>query len=109
MLLSATNQITRYKIEINDKVQFTNDIKSKLEQFSAFDVDNTPDEKMIGFADHQDNFATNFDKIYVGDYIVFTMRIDEKKVNKHILEKQLSRNALRGDFYVKKKKEKIRH
>jgi hypothetical protein len=28
---------------------------------------------------------------------------------KQILEKQLSRNALRGDFYVKKKKEKIRH
>lgn len=90
MLLSATNQITRYKIEINDKVQFTNDIKSKLEQYPAFDIDDTPDEKMIGFADHQDNFATNFDKIHVGDYIVFTMRIDEKKVNKHILEKQLS-------------------
>lgn len=89
MLLSKSMQITRYKIEIN-QVDFTNTIKSKLEESAAFNIDDTPDEIMIGVADHQDNFTTNFDKIHVDDYIIFTMRIDEKKVNKHILEKQLS-------------------
>jgi len=90
MLLSKTMQITRYKIEIKDKVEFTNTIKSKLEESVSFNIDDTPDEIMIGVADHQDNFTTNFDKIHVNDYVIFTMRIDEKKVNKHILEKQLS-------------------
>lgn len=89
MILAKTNQITRYKTGSvdNDTKSFEDYAKSQLNFNKIYDIDKSPEEINVGWCDHKNNYTTIFDNIIIDNFLIVSMRIDEKKVSKHLIKK----------------------
>jgi len=98
----STLQVVRYKTaKLNiEKDQLASILKEKLIEHKITDIDKEPIESTNGWVDIKDNYITKFDSILFdnfdedsvrNDLICMTMRIDTKKVSKHVLKKEVNK------------------
>ena len=88
-LLSRTSTFVRYSVEGQLPDNFWDFTAERIAQFSFRDIDDTFDEYSIGWvaADNMFDSAFAHASYAVGDQIVLSLRIDERKVSKILLKK----------------------
>ena len=88
-MLSRTTTFIRYAVEGELPGYFWEFAAERIAQFSFRDIDDTFDEYSIGWVSIDNMFDSSFAhaSYAVGDYIVLSMRIDERKVSKILLHK----------------------
>ena len=88
-LLSTSASITRYKVqgEISESVIET--IAKALNKHSIKDIDNEDTEKISGWTSFENPYRPDFEhfSFKIGAYLVFSLRIDQKKVPTKIIKK----------------------
>ena len=84
-LLSRSTTFVRYEVEGNLPENFWDFAAQRISEFSFRDIDDTFDEYSIGWVSIENMFDSSFayGAYAVGDYIVLSLRIDERKVSKH--------------------------
>jgi len=102
-LLSRTSSFVRYSVEGQLPDNFWNFAAERIAQFSFKDIDDTFDEYSIGWVSIDNMFDSSFGhaSYAVGDYIVLSLRVDERKVSKTLLQKF----SLKEEERVKKEKQ----
>ena len=88
-LLSGSASFVRYTVEGELPDNFWEFVAERLVAFSFRDIDDTFDEYSIGWVSVENMFDSEFafSSYRVGDYIVLSMRIDERKVAPAVLKK----------------------
>lgn len=88
-LLSRSISFVRYTVDGRLPENFWEFAAERISQFAFQDIDDTFDEYSIGWVSVDNMFDNAFeDASYaVGDYIVLSLRIDERKVSKTLLKK----------------------
>ena len=88
-LLSRTSTFVRYSVEGQLPDNFWDFAAERIAQFAFRDIDDTFDEYSIGWVAVDNMFDSAFAhaSYAVGDQIVLSMRIDERKVSKTLLKK----------------------
>jgi len=88
-LLSRTATFVRYSVEGELPDNFWDFAAERIAQFSFRDIDDTFDEYSIGWVSIDNMFDGSFAhaSYAVGDYIVLSLRIDERKVSSTLLQK----------------------
>jgi DNA recombination-dependent growth factor C len=88
-LLSGSVSFVRYTVEGELPDNFWEFVAERIGAFSFRDIDDTFDEYSIGWVSVENMFDSEFafSSYRVGDYIVLSMRIDERKVAPAVLKK----------------------
>ena len=102
-LLSRTTTFVRYAVEGELPGNFWEFAAERIAQFAFRDIDDTFDEYSIGWVSIDNMFDASFSHAAyaAGDYIVLSMRIDERKVSNTLLHKY----SLKEEERVKKEKQ----
>jgi hypothetical protein len=102
-LLSRTATFVRYSVEGQLPENFWDFAAERIAQFSFQDIDDTFDEYSIGWVAVDNMFDSSFAhaSYAVGDYIILSLRIDERKVSKTLLNKF----SLKEEERIKKEKQ----
>jgi DNA recombination-dependent growth factor C len=102
-LLSRTATFVRYEIEGTLPDNFRDFVAERIAEFSFRDIDDTFDEYSIGWVSVENMFDSSFayGSYAVGDQIVLSLRVDERKVSKVLLKKY----ALKEEERIKKMKQ----
>ncbi|MGW8288320.1 MAG: recombination-associated protein RdgC [Desulfobulbales bacterium] len=102
-LLSRTATFVRYSVEGDLPANFWEFAAERISRFAFQDIDDTFDEYSIGWVSVDNMFDASFAhaSYAVGDYIVLSMRIDERKVSKTLLQKF----SLKEEERIKKEKQ----
>ena len=102
-LLSRTTTFVRYAVEGELPGNFWEFAAERIAQFSFRDIDDTFDEYSIGWVSIDNMFDSSFAhaSYAVGDYIVLSMRIDERKVSKTLVQKY----SLKEEERIKREKQ----
>ena len=98
-LLSGSASFTRFTVEGEVPENFWDFIAEKVAAHSFQDIDDTMDEYSIGWVSVANMFDSDFaySSYAAGDYVVLSMRADERKVSSAVLKK-----------YTMKEEERIR-
>jgi len=88
-LFSRTATFVRYAVDGQLPENFWDFAAERIAQFSFQDIDDTFDEYSIGWVAVVNMFDSSFAhaSYAVGDYIILSLRIDERKVSKTLLNK----------------------
>ncbi len=88
-MLSRTSTFVRYSVEGQLPDNFWDFVAERIAQFSFQDIDDTFDEYSIGWVAVDNMFDSGFAhaSYAVGDQVVLSLRIDERKVSKTLLKK----------------------
>ncbi len=88
-LISGSASFVRYTVEGELPDNFWEFVAERLGAFSFRDIDDTFDEYSIGWVSVENMFDSEFaySSYQAGDYIVLSMRIDERKVAPAVLKK----------------------
>jgi hypothetical protein len=88
-MLSRTSTFVRYSVEGQLPDNFRDFAAERIAQFSFQDIDDTFDEYSIGWVavDNMFDSAFAYASYAVGDQVVLSLRIDERKVSKILLKK----------------------
>lgn len=88
-LLSGSAGFVRYSLEGDLPENFWDFAAERVARFSFRDIDDTFDEYSVGWVSPLNMFDSEFTYAShaVGDYIILTMRIDERKISPSILNK----------------------
>ncbi len=96
-LLSGSASFTRFTVEGEVPENFWDFIAERVAEHSFQDIDDTIDEYSIGWVSVADMFDANFaySSYAAGDYVVLSMRIDERKVSSAVLKKFTAKEEAR--------------
>ncbi len=88
-MLSSSSAIVRYRVEGRVPDPFVDTIRDSLKRDTIQEIDKDPCEKVCGWTSFQTPFAPQFDdsSFMVGEYLVFSFRIDTKKVPSKVVKK----------------------
>ena len=88
-LLSRSISFVRYTIDGRLPENFWEFAAERISQFAFQDIDDTFDEYSIGWVSVDNMFDNTFEgsSYSVGDHIVLSLRIDERKVSSKLLKK----------------------
>lgn len=88
-LLSGTASFSRFSVEGEVPENFWDFVAQRVAEHSFQDIDDTIDEYSIGWVSVVDMFDSEFafSSYAAGDYVVMSMRIDERKVAPAVLKK----------------------
>ena len=102
-LLSRTATFVRYSVEGKLADNFWEFAAERIRQFAFRDIDDTFDEYSIGWVNVDNMFDSSFAyaSYAAGDHIVLSVRIDERKVSKSLLQKY----SLKEEERIKKEKQ----
>lgn len=106
-LLSATNSITRYRVEGQLKKPVLETVAAGLKQNVISEIDDHASERAVGWTSFEKPYQPDFSgSTYVyGTYLVFALRIDKKAipsklVKKHFMIESSRRLADSGRQYL---------
>ena len=90
-LLSSSVSINRYYVEGKIEEPVLEVIKKGLTKYSFKETDDAPSDKTIGWTSFNNHFKPDFEgsSFVLGDYFVFSLRIDKKSVSSKIIKKYL--------------------
>jgi DNA recombination-dependent growth factor C len=102
-LLSGTASFTRFSVEGEVPENFWDFIAERVAAHSFQDIDDTIDEYSIGWVSVADMFDSEFaySSYAAGDYVVLSLRADERKVSPAVLKKYTMKEEAR----IKREKE----
>jgi len=102
-LISGAASFTRFSVEGELPENFWDFVADQVAAHSFKDIDDTLDEYSIGWVSVADMFDSEFaySSYAAGDYVVLTMRIDERKVSPAVLKKF----TLKEEARIKREKE----
>jgi len=102
-LLSRTTTFVRYAVEGELPGGFWEFAAERIARYSFQDIDDTFDEYSIGWVSIDNMFDSSFAhaSYAAGDYIVLSLRIDERKVAKTLLQKY----SLKEEERIKRERE----
>lgn len=102
-LLSGAASFTRFSVEGELPEHFWDFVAERVAANSFQDIDDTLDEYSIGWVSVADMFDASFaySSYAAGDYVVLTMRTDERKVSPAVLKKYTMKEEAR----IKQEKE----
>jgi DNA recombination-dependent growth factor C len=102
-LLSGSASFTRFTVEGEVPENFWDFIAERVLQHSFKDIDDTIDEYSIGWVSVADMFDSDFaySSYAAGDYVVLSLRMDERKVSAAVLKKYTAKEEAR----IKQEKE----
>lgn len=88
-LLSGTISFVRYSVEGDLPPSFIDLATERIASYTFRDIDDTVDEYSIGWVSLHNMFVGPLDDVswQAGDFIVMTMRVDERKVAAAVLKK----------------------
>jgi hypothetical protein len=88
-LLSASNSITRYKVEGRLKAPVLETIAAALKKNAIGEIDEQSQEKAVGWTSFENPYQPDFSgSNYVyGAYLVFSLRIDKKTFSPKVVKK----------------------
>ena len=88
-LLSGSASFTRFTVEGEVPENFWDFVAQRVTEHSFQDIDDTIDEHSIGWVSVVDMFDSDFafSSYAAGDYVVLSMRVDERKVSPAVLRK----------------------
>jgi hypothetical protein len=88
-LLSGSASFTRFTVEGEVPENFWDFVAQRVTEHSFQDIDDTIDEHSIGWVSVVDMFDSDFafSSYAAGDYVVLSMRIDERKCSPAVLRK----------------------
>jgi len=90
-LLSSTVSINRYYVEGKIEEHILGIVKKGLIKYSFKETGETLSDKMSGWTSFNNHFKPDFEgsSFVLGDYFVFSLRIDKKSVSSKIIKKYL--------------------
>ena len=96
-LLSGTASFTRFTVEGEVPEHFWDFVAQRVAEHSFQDIDDTIDEYSIGWVSVADMFDSEFafSSYAAGDYVVLSLRIDERKVVPAVLKKFIAKEESR--------------
>ncbi|MCI5119746.1 MAG: DNA recombination-dependent growth factor C [Candidatus Electrothrix sp. AUS4] len=96
-LLSGTASFTRFAVEGEVPEHFWDFVAQRVAEHSFQDIDDTIDEYSIGWVSVADMFDSEFafSSYAAGDYVILSMRIDERKVAPAVLKKFIAKEESR--------------
>ncbi len=102
-LLSGTASFTRFSVEGEVPENFWDFIAERVAAHSFQDIDDTIDEYSIGWVSVADMFDSEFaySSYAAGDYVVLSLRADERKVSPAVLKKY----TMKEENRIKREKE----
>lgn len=88
-LLSSSSAVVRYRVEGSVSDPFVDTIRDSLKRDTIQEIDKDPCEKVCGWTSFQRPFVPQFDdsSFIVGEYLVFSFRIDTKKIPSKVVKK----------------------
>ncbi|CAK8724977.1 Recombination-associated protein RdgC [Candidatus Electrothrix laxa] len=88
-LLSGSASFTRFTVEGEVPENFWDFVAQRVTEHSFQDIDDTIDEHSIGWVSVADMFDSDFafSSYAAGDYVVLSMRVDERKCSPAVLRK----------------------
>jgi len=102
-LLSGSTSYMRFSVEGEVPQPFWDWAAERIAAFSFKDIDDTLDEYSIGWVSVLNMFDAGFEyaSYTAGDYVVLSMRVDERKVSPAVLKKMVAKEEER----IKREKE----
>ena len=102
-LLSNSSSFVRYSVSGEFPDQFWDFAAERIRRFSFRDIDDNFEEKSIGWVSVHNMFDSLFEyaSYAAGDYIVLSLRIDERRVSPAVLKKF----AMKEEAKIKKEKQ----
>jgi len=96
-LLSGTASFTRFTVEGEVPENFWDFIAERVAEHSFQDIDDTIDEYSVGWVSVADMFDSGFafSSYAAGDYVILSMRMDERKVTPSVLKKFIAKEESR--------------
>jgi len=96
-LLTGSASLTRFSVVGELPESFWDFVAERVAARSFKDIDDTLDEYSIGWVSVADMFDADFafSSYAAGDYVVLTMRIDERKVTPSVLKKYVMKEEER--------------
>jgi len=88
-LLSGSATFVRYTVEGEMPANFWDFAAERIAAFSFRDIDDTYEERSVGWVSALNMFDSGFEyaSYTAGDYIILTLRIDERKISNAALRK----------------------
>ncbi len=112
-LLSSSSAVVRYRVEGSVPDPFIDTTRDSLKRDTIQEIDKDPCEKVCGWTSFQTPFAPQFDdsSFMVGEYLVFSFRVDTKKVPSKVVKKNYEIETARrladtGREYLSKNEKK---
>ena len=96
-LLSGSASFTRFTVEGEVPENFWDFVAQRVTEHSFRDIDDTIDEHSIGWVSVVDMFDSDFafSSYAAGDYVVLSMRVDERKCSPAVLRKFTAKEEAR--------------
>ena len=86
--LRQSTSFTRFHISEEIPHSFWEEFPSLLKQYAFIDIDNTTQERSVGWVSFEDMLDTEFTHPYtIGEYVVFAWRIDTRRLSPAIFRK----------------------
>lgn len=91
-VLSSTVSITQYRVEGEMAEGFMETVADALTANAIREIDNEPEEKSVGWTSFESPFRPDFTgaSFMFGTHLVFSLRIDRKRIPPKVLAKQLN-------------------
>ena len=95
--LTGSASFVRFSVEGNSPEPFWDKVAERVTATAFRDIDDTIDEYSIGWVSVVDMFDAdfNFASYAAADYVVLSMRVDERKVSPAVLKKFVSKEEAR--------------
>ena len=96
-LLSGSASFTRFTVEGEVPENFWDFVAQRVAEHSFQDIDDTIDEYSVGWVSVADMFDSDFafSSYAAGDYVILSLRIDERKVSPAVLKKFTAKEEAR--------------
>lgn len=114
--LKASTSFTRFRITETVPQQLWGEIADRLKQYAFRDIDETSDERSLGWVSFEDMLDTEWREAppQKGAYIVFSLRLDTRRVPPAVLKKHTAialkaedaRNREQGKKYIARERKK---
>lgn len=90
-LLSSSVSINRYYVEGKIEEPVLGVIKKGLVKYSFKETEEAPSDKRVGWTSFNNHFRPDFEgsSFVLGDFFVFSLRIDKKSISSKIIKKYL--------------------
>ncbi len=113
-LLSSSVSIIRYKVEGSLKLPVLETIANFLKEYAIIEIDGESSERTVGWSSYDDPFNPDFERssFVIGNYLVFSLRIDKKTIASKIIKKHYSLEAAKrlaesGRQYLSRNEKKM--
>lgn len=114
--LNASSSFTRFRIIEPVPQELWGRIADKLREFAFRDIDETADERSLGWVSFEDMLDTEWREAppQKGEYIAFSLRLDTRRVPPAVLKKHTAvamkaeetRNREQGKKYISRERKK---